>query len=86
MNLFDENNRQRNVLLDRLKEKYPIGQRVELVRMAKPQSSYSSGLQGTVRKINPDGGLRVNWDNGVSSTIEYGTDDIKPINQKKQKK
>ena len=71
---------QRKKIIRDLKKKYPVGKRIALVNMTKPNSSFTPGLKGTVKTINDDGGIRVNWDNGISSTVEYETHEIRPIN------
>lgn len=80
MNLYSLDNAERKAIIGNLKNKYPVGKRVELVDTSKDNPSIASGMQGTVKKLYKDGSIRVNWDNGTSSTVEYGTDDLITLN------
>lgn len=59
--------------LDRLRERYPSGSRVELVQMDDPQAP-PVGTRGTVYGIDDTGSILVHWDNGSSLNVIYGID------------
>ena len=60
-------------LLAHLRETYPAGTRVELVRMEDVQAP-PIGTKGTVRYVDDLGSLGVGWDNGSSLQVVYGVD------------
>ena len=57
----------------RIRTQYPVGCRVELVRMDDPQAP-PVGTKGTVRYVDDIGSLGVAWDNGSSLQVVYGED------------
>ncbi|MGI6316184.1 MAG: DUF4314 domain-containing protein [Christensenellales bacterium] len=57
----------------RIRTEYPVGCRVELVRMDDPQAP-PVGTKGTVRYVDDIGSLGVAWDNGSSLQVVYGED------------
>ena len=59
--------------LRQLKEQYPEGTRVELVRMEDPQAP-PVGTKGTVKGVDDAGSILVNWDNGSTLSLVYGED------------
>lgn len=62
----------------RIREKYPDGTRVELVRMDDPQAP-PIGTQGTVWGVDDTGSLLVDWDNGSHLNVLYGIDEAHKI-------
>ena len=68
--------------IERLKENYPEGTRVELVYMS---DNYAppKGTQGTVTYVDDIGSLLVNWDNGSRLSVLYGEDMVRIIKPKK---
>lgn len=56
-----------------LRRKYPVGTRVELVRMDDPQAP-PIGTKGTVRGVDDIGSIMVAWDNGCGLSVAYGAD------------
>ena len=60
-------------LVESLRKRYPVGYRVELVRMDDPQAP-PVGTKGTVRYVDDIGSLGVAWDNGSSLQVVYGED------------
>lgn len=62
-----------NAEIERLKEQYPVGSRVELVKMDDPQAP-KAGTQGTVHGVDDTGSIMVTWDNGSELNIIYGID------------
>lgn len=60
-------------VVERIRKQYPVGCRVELLRMDDPQSP-PVGTKGTVRYVDDIGSLGVAWDNGSSLQVVYGED------------
>nr|WP_313791012.1 DUF4314 domain-containing protein [Peptoniphilus equinus] len=60
-------------IVQRLRSKYPIGTRVELVSMEDIQAP-PIGTKGTVRGVDDIGSIMVSWDNGSSLSVVYGED------------
>ena len=65
-------------VIERLREEYPIGTRVELVSMDDPQAP-PTGTKGTVYAVDDTGSLCVRWDNGSGLNVIYGEDVVKKI-------
>lgn len=65
-------------MLQHLKEQYPSGCRVELLRMDGEPDMYP-GLKGTVKNVDDIGTIHVSWDNGHSLGVVYGEDSVKRI-------
>lgn len=62
-----------------LREKYPSGTRVELVRMDNPYTSLTAGDKGTVNHVDDMGTIHISWDCGSSLGAVYGVDVITKI-------
>ena len=60
-------------VLERLRKMYPVGARVELVRMDDVQAP-SVGTKGVVEVIDDIGTIYVKWENGSSLGVVYGVD------------
>ena len=56
-----------------LRRQWPVGTRVELVRMDDPQAP-PIGTKGTVRGVDDIGSIMVAWDNGCGLSVAYGAD------------
>ena len=67
-------------VIERLREEYPAGARVELVSMDDPQAP-PAGTKGTVYAVDDTGSLCVKWDNGSGLNVIYGEDVVKKIQQ-----
>ena len=59
--------------LQALRERFPNGTRVELVKMDDPQSP-PIGTRGTVIGVDAIGSIMVRWDNGSGLNVVYGED------------
>ena len=59
--------------LQALRERFPRGARVELVKMDDPQAP-SIGTKGTVLGVDDIGSIMVAWDSGGSLNVVYGED------------
>ena len=67
-------------LVESLRKRYPVGCRVELVRMDDPQAP-SVGTKGTVRGVDDIGSIMVAWDNGCGLSVAYGEDTCKVVSE-----
>ena len=68
----------RKEILKKLREEYPPGTRVELIRMEDIQAP-PTGTQGTVIGVDDIGSIMVSWDNGSSLSVVYGEDSCRKI-------
>lgn len=62
----------------RLREQYPAGTRVELVKMDDPQAP-PIGTKGTVRGVDDIGSIMVAWDNGCGLSVAFGVDACRKV-------
>ena len=60
-------------IVERIKKQYPVGCRVELVRMDDVQAP-PIGTKGTVYGVDDSGSILVNWDNGSGLNVVYSVD------------
>ncbi|URZ02065.1 DUF4314 domain-containing protein [Clostridium felsineum] len=60
-------------IVEMLRKQYPVGTRVELVRMEDCQAP-PIGTLGTVKGVDDTGSILVSWDNGSSLNVVYGED------------
>jgi len=65
-------------LLALLRESYPAGTRVELVRMDDIQAP-PIGTKGTVYGVDDAGSILVKWDNGSGLNVAYGVDSCRKM-------
>lgn len=65
-------------VVKRLREDFPVGCRVELLRMDDPEAP-PIGTLGTVVAVDAVGTIHVNWDNGCGLGIAYGADDCRRV-------
>ncbi len=70
----------RRETVERLRREYPIGCRVELVKMDDIQAP-PIGTRGTVRGVDDIGSIMVRWDNGSSLSVAYGEDICRKITE-----
>ena len=68
-------------IIERLRENFPVGCRVELVRMDDVQAP-PIGTLGTVIGVDAIGTIHVDWDNGCGLGVAYGEDDCRRIDEK----
>ena len=59
--------------LQQLRDEYPFGTRVELVRMDDVQAP-PIGTLGTVIGVDDIGSIMVHWDNGSGLSVAWGAD------------
>ena len=60
-------------ILASLRERFPQGTRVELLRMDDPQAP-PIGTLGTVIGVDNTGSVMVRWDNGSGLSVAFGED------------
>ena len=65
-------------IVEHLRNEYPVGTRVELIRMDDAQSP-PIGSYGTVTGVDDMGSIMVSWDTGGSLSVVYGEDLCKKI-------
>ena len=65
-------------ILDSLRERFPQGARVELLRMDDSQAP-PIGTRGTVRGVDDSGSVMVAWDGGGSLHVLYGVDECRKV-------
>ena len=65
--------------LEALREKYPKGCRVELVKMDDPYREMPPGLRGVVTGIDDSGSIHVAWQNGSSLAVIFGEDECRRV-------
>ena len=65
--------------VERLRQMYPSGCRVELISMDDPYTKLKPSDQGTVKFVDDIGTVFVSWDNGSGLGIAYGADRIKRL-------
>ncbi len=64
--------------VEKVREQYPAGTRVELVKMDDAQAP-PVGTKGTVTGVDDTGSLLVDWDNGSGLNVVYGEDRVKTM-------
>ena len=67
--------------VERIREQYPVGCRVELVRMNDPYTKLKPGDRGTVTMVDSIGTIFVNWDCGSGLGIVYGEDSCRILTE-----
>lgn len=65
-------------VVDRVRSKYPVGCRVELIEMDDFQAP-PIGTQGTVTGVDDTGSVMVDWDNGSHLSVVYGADSCRRL-------
>ena len=64
--------------VERIRKEYPVGSRVELVRMDDLQAP-PIGTKGTVQGVDDIGSIMVSWDNGCGLSVAYGENSCRRI-------
>ncbi len=65
-------------IVERVRQQYPVGCRVELLEMDDPQAP-AIGTQGTVTGVDDTGSILVSWDSGSSLNVVYGIDRVRKV-------
>ena len=68
----------RRETVERIRQEYPVGCRVELLRMDDPQAP-PIGTKGTVRSVDDTGSIMVAWDSGGSLNVLFGVDECRKV-------
>lgn len=66
-------------IVEKIKNEYPSGTRVELVEMDDPYRDIPVGMKGTVISVDDTGTIHVAWDNGCHLGVVYGEDSCKKL-------
>lgn len=67
--------------LQALRERYPVGTRIRLIRMADDIASVPPGMTGSVAIIDDAGNIHMKWDNGRSLALIEGEDSFTIIKE-----
>jgi hypothetical protein len=62
-----------------VRKQYPIGTRVELVKMDDPYSRLKPGERGTVKSVDDTGTVFVSWASGSGLGVVFGEDVIRKV-------
>lgn len=62
-----------------LREKYPVGLRVELTHIEDIYTRLTEGAKGTVMGVDDMGTIHVKWDCGSTLGLIYGVDSCRAI-------
>jgi hypothetical protein len=65
-------------VIERLRENYPQGCRIELVRMDDVQAP-PIGTKGTVVGVDDAGSIMTHWDNGSRLSAVWGVDIVRKV-------
>jgi len=65
-------------IAERVRRQYPVGCRVELVRMDDVQAP-PIGTKGTVIGVDDTASVMVKWDNGSGLNVIFGEDECRRI-------
>lgn len=65
-------------IVEKVRAEYPIGTRVELVKMDDVQAP-PVGTKGTIKGVDDTASLLVDWDNGCGLNVIYGIDKVRKI-------
>ena len=65
-------------IVEQVRKQYPIGTRVELVKMDDIQAP-PIGTKGIVEGVDDTASLLVAWDNGSHLNVIYGEDEVRKI-------
>lgn len=67
--------------VQRMKNNYPVGTRIELISMDDPYAPVEPGTRGTVAYVDDIGQLGMKWDNGRSLSLVPGEDSFRKLTQ-----
>lgn len=72
--------------LKAIREQYPVGSRVKLIRMHDPyMGKLTEGTLGTVQHVDDIGTIHVDWDCGSSLGVVFGEDSCTRIDEEEKK-
>ena len=65
--------------VNRIKNHYPAGTRIELINMSDPYDPVPPGTRGTVDHVDDQGQLHMHWDNGRTLAAVPGVDSFRKL-------
>lgn len=68
-----------NAKINRIKQKFPTGTRIELIDLEDPYTKLQPGDKGTVDFVGEDGTIHMNWDTGSNLALIPGEDSFRII-------
>lgn len=68
-------------IVERLRQQYPKGTRVELISMNDPFTKLKPGDRGTVSMVDSVGTIFADWDCGSGLGVAYEEDHIRKIDR-----
>ena len=71
-------------LVERMREQYPPGTRVEVVSLCNVEEHLKPGMKGTVVAVDDQPALLVDWDNGSSLSLLIGKDHFRVVPQQEE--
>lgn len=69
--------------VERIRAQYPVGTKVELVRMDDPQAP-PEGTIGEVVGVDDTGSLLMHWSNGSGLNVVYGEDVVVKVTESEE--
>lgn len=70
--------------VERMREQYPPGTRVEVVSLCNEEEHLKPGMKGTVVGVDDQPALLVHWDNGSSLSLLIGQDQFRVIPEQEE--
>ena len=70
--------------VERMREQYPPGTRVEVVSLWNEEEHLKPGMKGTVVGVDDQPALLVDWDNGGSLSLLIGKDHFRVVPQQEE--
>ena len=70
--------------VERMREKYQPGTRVEVVSLCNVEEHLKPGMKGTVVCVDDQPALLVDWDNGSSLSLLIGKDHFRVVPQQEE--
>ena len=70
--------------VERMREQYPPGTRVEVISLCNEEEHLKPGMKGTVVGVDDQPALLVNWDNGSSLSLLLGQDQFRVVSEQEQ--
>ena len=74
----------RRDFVERMREQYPPGTRVEVISLCNEEEHLKLGMKGTVVGVDDQPALLVNWDNGGSLSLLIGQDQFRVVSEQEQ--
>lgn len=84
--ILDKQSKGRNYTpeeVEYIKQKYIVGTKVKLIKMYDLLSTIPTGTEGIIDRIDDQGTLHINWDNGSTLGLVIGTDEFEVIGEDK---